>query len=53
MKFSLGLVVFVAVSLFSYGQGRPRTSQYIFNNYLFNPAVSGIDNYIDVKPPAS
>lgn len=49
MKFSLGLIVFVAVSLFSYGQGRPRTSQYIFNNYLLNPAISGIDNYTDVK----
>lgn len=30
-------------------QQRPQYSQYIFNNYLLNPALSGIENYTDVK----
>ncbi len=49
MKIYLSLLVFLAIGNFTYGQGRPRTTQYIFNNYLMNPALSGIDNYIDVK----
>ncbi len=32
-----------------YGQEVPRSSQYIFNNFLLNPALSGIDSYIDLK----
>ncbi len=27
----------------------PRSTQYVFNNYLLNPALSGIDSYIDLK----
>jgi type IX secretion system PorP/SprF family membrane protein len=30
-------------------QQRPQYTQYIFNNYLLNPALSGIENYIDLK----
>ncbi len=30
-------------------QQRPQYTQYIFNNYLLNPALSGIENYADVK----
>jgi type IX secretion system PorP/SprF family membrane protein len=30
-------------------QQRPQYTQYIFNNYLLNPAISGIENYIDLK----
>jgi type IX secretion system PorP/SprF family membrane protein len=33
----------------AFGQQRPQYSQYIFNNYLLNPALSGIENYTDVK----
>jgi len=32
-----------------YAQEVPRSSQYIFNNFLLNPALSGIDSYIDLK----
>lgn len=39
--------------LFSYsivlGQETPRSTQYIFNNILLNPALSGIDSYVDLK----
>ncbi|HEY1005916.1 MAG TPA: type IX secretion system membrane protein PorP/SprF [Sphingobacteriaceae bacterium] len=30
-------------------QQRPQYTQYIFNNYLLNPALSGIENYADLK----
>jgi type IX secretion system PorP/SprF family membrane protein len=40
------LLVFVQ---FVDAQQRPQYTQYIFNNYLLNPAVSGIENYTDVK----
>src|SRR3954469_22891785 len=30
-------------------QQRPQYTQYIFNNFILNPAISGIENYIDVK----
>jgi len=30
-------------------QQLPQFTQYIFNNYLLNPAVTGIENYVDVK----
>ncbi len=30
-------------------QQKPQYTQYVFNNFLLNPAVSGIENYTDVK----
>lgn len=30
-------------------QQRPHYTQYILNNYLVNPAIAGIENYVDVK----
>lgn len=32
-----------------YAQQKPQYTQYIFNNYLLNPALSGIENYTDFK----
>lgn len=32
-----------------HGQQRPHYTQYILNNYILNPAISGIENYTDVK----
>lgn len=32
-----------------YAQQRPHYTQYILNNYILNPALSGIENYTDVK----
>jgi type IX secretion system PorP/SprF family membrane protein len=40
-------VMFVCVQLM--GQQRPHYTQYILNNYILNPALSGIENYTDVK----
>lgn len=41
-------LIFFAIS-FAMAQQRPQYTQYVFNNYLLNPAVSGIESYIDVK----
>jgi len=30
-------------------QLRPHYTQYILNNYVINPAVTGIENYVDIK----
>lgn len=35
--------------LFGFAQSKPQYSQYMMNSYLINPAVSGIEDYIDVK----
>ncbi len=34
---------------YSYGQQLPQYSQYLFNDYAYNPAVGGRYDYIDVK----
>jgi len=36
-------------SLLAVGQQRPHYTQYILNNYILNPALSGIENYVDLK----
>lgn len=33
----------------SWAQQKPQYTQYIFNNYLINPAITGIENYTDIK----
>lgn len=45
----LSCLFFVIIVLPSIAQQRPQYTQYIFNNYLLNPALSGIENYTDVK----
>lgn len=43
-------ILFLALlNLTALPQQKPQYTQYIFNNYLLNPAISGIENYIDVK----
>jgi type IX secretion system PorP/SprF family membrane protein len=49
MKYFCVFIIALLVCNLSYGQETPRSTQYIFNNYLLNPALSGIDSYIDVK----
>ncbi|MFD2584288.1 type IX secretion system membrane protein PorP/SprF [Pedobacter vanadiisoli] len=41
------LVLFATVNVFA--QQKPQYTQYIFNQYLLNPALSGIENYLDFK----
>jgi len=42
-------IALLLITVTAYGQQRPQYTQYIFNNYLLNPAISGIEDYIDVK----
>ena len=50
MKHSIYLVLILMVyGLLCKAQQKPQYTQYIFNNYLLNPAISGIENYADIK----
>ncbi|GAA3923398.1 type IX secretion system membrane protein PorP/SprF [Chitinophaga oryziterrae] len=39
----------VFVTAGSYAQQKPHYTQYILNQYIINPALSGIENYWDIK----
>ncbi|MCW3091270.1 MAG: rane protein [Ferruginibacter sp.] len=39
----------VLISTMAFPQAKPFYTQYILNNYILNPAVTGIENYTDVK----
>jgi type IX secretion system PorP/SprF family membrane protein len=43
----LNLIAFAAMS-----QQKPQYTQYVLNQYIINPAIGGIENYVDVKMSA-
>ncbi len=43
------LISFVLLCVSAVAQQRPHYTQYIMNNYIVNPAISGIENYVDLK----
>ncbi|MFT4063021.1 MAG: type IX secretion system membrane protein PorP/SprF [Edaphocola sp.] len=43
------LLGFMLLGFCGYGQQKPHYTQYILNQYVINPALSGIENYIDVN----
>jgi type IX secretion system PorP/SprF family membrane protein len=43
------IILFSIVLSFVQAQQRPYYTQYVMNNYILNPALSGIENYTDVK----
>lgn len=47
-KFKL-LIVLVLLLNSAFAQQKPYYTQYILNNYILNPAFTGIENYVDVK----
>ncbi|RYY27497.1 MAG: type IX secretion system membrane protein PorP/SprF, partial [Sphingobacteriaceae bacterium] len=47
-KLYIGILFFL-ITVSSRAQQRPQYTQYIFNNYLINPAITGIENYTDIK----
>ncbi|MDP4264542.1 MAG: type IX secretion system membrane protein PorP/SprF [Bacteroidota bacterium] len=49
MKKKLLIAASVIVCNVVAAQQRPQYTQYILNNYIINPALSGIENYTDVK----
>jgi type IX secretion system PorP/SprF family membrane protein len=42
-------IIFILFFGSLYAQQKPYYTQYILNNYILNPALSGIENYTDVK----
>lgn len=36
-------------TLIGFSQAKPYYTQYVLNNYVLNPAISGIENYTDIK----
>lgn len=42
-----GVVIFLCYTAMS--QAKPSYTQYVLNNYILNPALSGIENYTDIK----
>jgi type IX secretion system PorP/SprF family membrane protein len=49
MKKTSVIILLMLLGAVSVAQQRPHYTQYILNNYILNPAISGIENYIDVK----
>jgi len=46
---SLKILLLLLPLMDARAQQRPHYTQYILNNYILNPAISGIENYMDVK----
>src|SRR5687768_12362974 len=42
-------IVFQVALQAGYAQQKPHYTQYVLNNYIVNPALSGIENYVDIK----
>lgn len=56
LKFGFWLVNLLLLMLLTFGpyvlckgQQRPQYTQYMFNGFLLNPAISGIESYMDLK----
>jgi len=49
MKKSFALILLCGCFEIIVAQQRPQYTQYILNNYILNPALSGIENYTDLK----
>jgi len=43
------LIFIILICGQAFAQQKPQYTQYIFNQYLLNPALSGIENYVDFK----
>lgn len=48
-RFCIFCLLLLSISPSGYAQQKPQYTQYIFNNFLLNPALSGIENYTDVR----
>ncbi len=49
MKKILIYVCLGLISMPAFAQQKPHYTQYILNQYIINPALTGIENYVDVK----
>src|SRR5215212_9030511 len=49
MKKSLPFLLLLGFASGGFAQQKPQYTQYILNNYIINPALTGIENYTDLK----
>ncbi len=49
MKTTFLLFALFCFTATAFAQQRPHYTQYILNNYILNPALSGVENYADLK----
>lgn len=49
MRFTVLLFIACGFAVALHAQQRPQYTQYLFNSFLINPAVAGIERYADVK----
>jgi type IX secretion system PorP/SprF family membrane protein len=49
MKRTFTFLILLLAAIGAKGQHRPQYSLYMMNNYLLNPAISGIEDYADIK----
>src|SRR5574339_1065151 len=42
-------IIFLMIATNCLSQQKPHYTQYILNQYVINPAITGIENYVDVK----
>ena len=42
-------VILLGGAINSFSQQKPQYTQYVLNQYIINPAIGGIENYVDVK----
>jgi type IX secretion system PorP/SprF family membrane protein len=49
MKRTLLVLISLLTLQFAIAQQKPQYTQYVFNNLLINPAVTGMENYVDLK----
>lgn len=45
----LSVIILLSVTVRLQAQAKPSYTQYVLNNYILNPAITGIENYTDVK----
>ncbi len=48
-KLIIATSLFILARGIAFAQQEPQLSQYMLNSYLYNPAVAGIEDYMDVK----
>src|SRR6218665_582771 len=49
MKKIFSIIVIQLSALAAFAQAKPSYTQYVLNNYILNPDVTGIENYTDIK----
>jgi type IX secretion system PorP/SprF family membrane protein len=45
----MGVLLLQLITCYAWAQQQPHYTQYVINNYIINPAITGIENYTDLK----